>query len=305
MVSSNHYIEEYKMDLNCTEWVQTISDPLLLEKYKRLKQLLLDMKQVIIAYSGGIDSAFLLKVAQITLADQCIALTAVSESYAPWEREEAQKLAMEIGAKQIEVFTKELDNPSYRANVGDRCYHCKTALFDTAVLTQTEYPGVLCYGAISDDLGDDRPGMKAAQERGIRAPLIEAGLYKADIRILAKALGLRIWDKPASACLSSRFPYGTQIDAQKLDQITRCEGKIRALGLIHFRARFHEKLLRLEFGPKELERVFAEASLRDALIQIGKSVGFQYVTLDLAGYRMAGQSEMESGLVQIGSKSLT
>jgi uncharacterized protein len=289
------------MDLNLNEMtsLSTISDHLLLEKYSRLKQLLLDMKQVIIAYSGGIDSAFLLKVAQITLKDHCLALTAISESYAPWEREEAQKLAQEIGAKHIEVYTKELENPSYRANVGDRCYHCKTALFDMAVFAQTEYPGVLCYGAISDDLGDDRPGMKAAQERGVRAPLIEAGLYKSDIRVLAKALGLRIWDKPASACLSSRFPYGTQIDAKKLDQISRCEGQIRALGLIHFRARFHEKLLRLEFGQVELDRVFADPQLREALIKIGKSVGFQYVTLDLAGYRMAGQTEMESGLVQI------
>ncbi len=266
------------------------------DKYMKLIEILKAFQEVRIAYSGGIDSAFLLKVAYLVLGERCIAITAISESYAPWEREEARKLAQEIGVKQVEIQTNELQNPLYRANQGDRCYHCKTALFDTAVLTAQDFPGVLCYGAICDDLKDDRPGMKAAQERGVRAPLIEAGLYKAEIRELSKVLGLRIWDKPASACLSSRFPNGTAIDAQKLERIARCEGEIRQLGFRQFRARYHDSLLRIELSREDLLVAFQDEEIRGKMVGIGKAHGFKYVTLDLEGYRSGGG---EVGLIQI------
>jgi uncharacterized protein len=271
--------------------------PMLYQKYLKLIEIIQDLKEVKIAYSGGIDSAFLLKISYHVLGDRCIAITAISESYAPWEREEAQKLALEIGVKQIEIYTNELQNPQYRANVGDRCYHCKTALFDTAVLTAQSLSGVLCYGAITDDLQDDRPGMKAAQERGVKAPLIEAQLYKNEIRTLAKLMHLRVWDKPASACLSSRFPYGTEIDAQKLSQISQCEGELRKLGFRQFRARYHESILRIELSPEDLRFALNQAELREKMVQIGKAQGFKFVTLDLEGYRSAGSTEQ--ALIQI------
>ena len=268
-------------------------------KYQKLKQILKEAKAVVIAYSGGVDSTFLLRVAVDTLGDRAVAITAISESYPEWEWVEAQALAQEMGARLIEVKTYEMDREGYRANAGDRCYHCKAELFDVASLTQQRegLEGQLCYGAIVDDLGDHRPGMNAASERDAHTPLIEANLCKKDVRILSRALGLRTWDKPASACLSSRFPYGIEITPQRLEQIGRCEARLMMLGLRVFRARYHGDLVRIELGEEEMERLWVERGLQTLLVRECKAVGFKYVSIDLEGYRSGSANEV---LVSLG-----
>lgn len=264
-----------------------------------LRRLLRDLGRVVVAWSGGVDSAVLLKVAAEELGDGVVALTAVSASYPPWELAEARSLAAAMGVRMIEVATHELDRPGYRANAGDRCYHCKAELFDVARLEAEALAfGALCYGAIPDDLGDHRPGMRAAAERSVRAPLIEAGLSKRDVRAVARALGLPVWDKPASACLASRFPDGTEVTAERLGQVAACEGALRALGLRQFRARFHGALVRVEVAPEELPGIFADAALRAGITAAGKAAGFRFVALDLEGYRTG--SANAPPLVQIG-----
>lgn len=266
-------------------------------KLAHLRGLLTDMDRVVIAFSGGVDSTFLLKIAVETLGDRAVALTAVSESYPEWELASARALAREMGARMIEVRTHELDRQRYRANAGDRCFHCKTELFEVAHREAAHLDlGTICYGAIPDDLGDHRPGMLAAQQHDIRAPLIDAGLTKAEIRQLSKAIALDTWDKPATACLSSRFPYGVEVTGERLDQVGRCEAGLRALGLRQFRARFHGDLVRVEIAPHELDAVFRDARLRGEIIGACKAVGFRYVALDLEGYRTGSANE---ALVQI------
>ncbi|MCA9544300.1 MAG: ATP-dependent sacrificial sulfur transferase LarE [Myxococcales bacterium] len=265
----------------------------------RLHGLLRSMERVVVAFSGGVDSAFLLKAAVDALGPAARALIAVSPSLAPWELEEARAFAAELGAALHEVATHEMDRAGYRANAGDRCYHCKAELFDVATVEAAALGhGVLVYGAIPDDLGDHRPGMRAADERAVRAPLIEAGLSKADIRELSRRMGLPTWDKPAGACLSSRFPYGTAIDPERLSQVARCEQALRALGLRQFRARFHDQVVRVEIAAEELPQVFADAALRAAIVQAGKAAGFRFVTLDLEGYRTGSANPI---LVQVGA----
>ncbi len=258
-----------------------------------LRRLLLEMGRVVVAYSGGVDSTFLLRVAVDTLgAENAIALTARSDSYPEWELQEARALATGMGAQMIEVDTREMDRPGYRANAGDRCYHCKTELFEVAAVESAARDlGVLCYGAIPDDLGDHRPGMIAADEHAVRAPLVEAGIAKAEIRRLSEGLGLPSWNKPATACLSSRFPYGTEITPDRLGLVARCEHALRGLGFRELRARYHGDLVRVELAPAELERAFADAELRRAITAACKDAGFKYVSLDLEGYRSGSANE--------------
>jgi len=252
----------------------------------RLHALLTGLERVVVAFSGGIDSTVLLRVAVDALGSRAVALTAVSESFAPWELDDARQLATGMGARHIEVRTRELERPGYRENAGDRCYHCKTELFEIAGAHATHQAlGVLVYGAIPEDLGDHRPGMRAAAEHGVRAPLIEAGLSKVDIRAVARAYGLPTAEKPASACLSSRFPDGTPVTAEGLDRVARCEGGLRQLGLGQVRARYHQELVRLEFGPAELTRIFDDAALRTAVTAAARAAGFRFVSVDLEGYR--------------------
>ncbi|MFN3198611.1 MAG: ATP-dependent sacrificial sulfur transferase LarE [Bradymonadia bacterium] len=266
-------------------------------KHQHLRRLLKEMGDVLIAYSGGVDSAFLLHEAVQVLGDRAVALTARSGSYPPWELEEARTLAEQMGARMIEVDSFEMERPGYRANAGDRCYHCKTELFEIAEAhAEALSMGTLCYGAIPDDLGDHRPGMQAAKERSVRAPLIEAGLNKADIRQLSKAAGLPTWDKPASACLSSRFPYGTEITPDRLDQVARCEAGWLALGFRQFRARFHGQLVRLELSVDEMPRLLGDAALLAEVVRVGKEAGFLHVSLDLEGYRSGSAN---AALVQL------
>jgi uncharacterized protein len=270
---------------------------------KHLQQLALAQGGLTVAYSGGVDSAFLLAAAADALsmlseAPPLCALTAISPSYPEWEREPARSLAQTLGAKHIEVETDELDRAEYRANAGDRCYHCKAALFDVATLhrkvshnTADQVYGALVYGAITDDLGDHRPGMQAAQDHGVTAPLIDVGLSKSEVRALSHELGLPTWDKPASACLASRFPYGTEVTAERLDQVGRCEARLMAFGLKVVRARYHGDLVRLELGEQELERVLSDRRLRQRITSACKDIGFRFVSLDLDGYRSGSANE--------------
>ncbi len=258
-------------------------------KHTALLDLLRGLERAVVAFSGGVDSTLLLRVAVEALGERAVGLCAVSESFAPWELVEARALAEGMGARLIEVRTNELRRDAYRANAGDRCYHCKTELFEIAAAhAQSEALGVLTYGAIPDDLGDHRPGMTAASERGVRAPLIEANLSKLEIRALSRAYGLPTAEKPAAACMSSRFPDGTPITAERLAQVTACEGALRDLALRHVRARFHGDLVRVELGPDELARALTDATLREGIVRAGRGAGFRYVTLDLQGYRAAG-----------------
>jgi uncharacterized protein len=267
-------------------------------KVERLHAILDDLGSTLVAFSGGVDSTFLLHAALERLGEQVVAITALSPSYPPWELEEARALAAHMGARMVEVETDELTRPGYRANDGIRCYHCKSALFEVADehVARLGFRSV-CYGAISDDLGDHRPGMEAAAEHEVRAPLVEAGLTKAEIRLLSRAAGLSTWDKPATACLASRFPDGIRVDGERLLRVGRCEERLRLLGLVHLRARFHDDLVRVELGPDEQARTLADPELRAAIVQACKAVGFRYVALDLEGYRTG--SGNTPGLVAI------
>ena len=268
-----------------------------LSKLNHLCQILLNYEAVLIAYSGGVDSTFLLKVAVETLGSKTTGLIAISESYPTWEHEQAKQYAHEMGLEHlVEVQTNEMQRKGYRVNAGDRCYHCKAELFDVAHLFSQSYSDstdhVLCYGAIMDDLGDHRPGMQAAKERSAYAPLIEAKLYKKEIRFLSQLLNLPTWDKPASACLSSRFPYGTEITPERLAQVGRCEARLMTLGFQVFRARYHGDLVRIEFGQAELEDVYKNQNLRHQVSQVCKEVGFKFVSIDLDGYRSGSANEV-------------
>ena len=266
-----------------------------------LRELAVANNGLIVAYSGGVDSAFLLAAAVRALGEldtppPLTALTAISASYPEWERIPARELALKLGVRHLELETDELSRDDYRANQGDRCYHCKAALFDVAELQRsadvTEHvTGALVYGAITDDLGDHRPGMQAATDRGVSAPLIEAGLTKIEVRALSREIELPTWDKPASACLASRFPYGTEVTTERLERVGRCEARLMALGLEIVRARYHDDLVRLELGSAELARVFSDSGLRDEVKQACRAVGFRFVSLDLDGYRSGSANE--------------
>ena len=251
----------------------------------RLKAAIARHRAVLVAFSGGVDSTLLLKVAHDVLGDRAAGALAISESLPAAERRDAERLAKEIGADLHTVRTNELSDPRYAANPLNRCYFCKTELF--GVLTgEAARLGfeVVAFGANLDDQGDFRPGMQAAGERGAVAPLLEAGLGKEQIRRLARELGLSNWDKPARACLSSRIPHGIAVTSEKLGAVEAAENALFALGFRQVRVRWHGEVARIELGEDEISRL-SDSSMRKAVSESVRKAGFRFVALDLDGYR--------------------
>jgi uncharacterized protein len=250
-----------------------------------------DLSSVIVAYSGGADSAYLAWAAHRALGEKAVAITADSASLPDSHKADAEEFARVQGFRHEYIATYEFDNPDYVKNDRDRCFHCKDELFTQLDKTARER-GIahVVYGVNVDDLGDYRPGQRAAKLHEVKAPLVEAGLTKAEIRELSKRAGLKTWDRPASACLSSRIPYGTPVTIQNVKTVDRGEDAIRALGFRQFRVRFHGDLVRIEIAPEELPQALQPGMAR-AFTAIFKPLGFHYVTLDLEGYRQGALNE--------------
>jgi uncharacterized protein len=260
-----------------------------------LEKLFTEMGSVLVCYSGGIDSALVLAVAKRAIGDRALGMTAVSDSLSASEREDAVRLARTMGANHLLVESHEIEREGYKNNGPDRCFHCKSELYDIAADKARELGiAVVVNGTNKDDLGDYRPGLEAAKNAGVRSPLVELGLGKSDVRALAKSLGIDAWDKPAAACLSSRIPYGTSVTRERLAQIEGFEAELRALGLRQLRVRYHDAIARIEIDLEELPRLLAPG-VREAAVDAGKRHGFRYVTLDLGGYRQGSHNEVLVG----------
>jgi pyridinium-3,5-biscarboxylic acid mononucleotide sulfurtransferase len=261
---------------------------LLQHKLDRLRTILTDMGSVVVAYSGGIDSTFVLKVAHEQLRQNAIGITAVSPTFPSIELEAAERVAQEIGARYETVHTDQLAIDDFVKNDANRCFHCKTDLYQLlGTLRPTRGAKHVVDGTNLDDLGDDRPGIKAAREWGVRSPLVEAELSKADIRILAKELGLSNWDKPAAACLSSRIPRGNMITLEKLHWVEEAEAVLHREGFRQFRVRNHGEIARIEVAKDELPRLMESDRCATISAKL-KELGFKFVTVDLEGYRPGG-----------------
>jgi pyridinium-3,5-biscarboxylic acid mononucleotide sulfurtransferase len=248
-----------------------------------LRTRLRELDSIVVAFSGGADSAFLAWVANDTLGpDRVLAATAVSPSLASDERDDCRRLAREWALRWREVETSELDDVSYRANDGDRCYWCKSSLMDALAPVASDVGATVALGVNVDDLGDHRPGQRAAHERGAAFPLVDAGFTKADVRAWSKTLGLRTWDKPAAACLASRVPYGTQVTVEVLGRVERAERGMHSLGFRDVRVRHYGDSARVEVPLGDLARAVES---REDVVVVVKSAGYAYVTLDLEGLR--------------------
>ena len=265
--------------------------PLSLEhKLLHLREIFAAMDSVLVAYSGGIDSTFVLKVAYDQLGDSAVGITAISPTFPAVELETATRVAKEIGVRHELIETDQLKIPAFTENDANRCFHCKTDLYQLlGKLRDTRAAAVIVDGTNLDDLGDDRPGIKAAREWGVRSPLVEANLSKAEIRSLAKDLGLSNWDKPAAACLSSRIPRGITITREKLSRVEQAEEVLLAEGFRHCRVRDHGEIARIEVGQNELARLL-DGERGTRVSRLIKELGFRFVTIDLEGYRPGGVS---------------
>jgi len=261
------------------------------QKQQRLFEILRGLDRVIVAFSGGTDSAYLAWAAGRALGDRALLITADSASMPESHKRDAEEFARRYGLRHEYVATREFDNPAYAANNPDRCFHCKDELFTRLeeVGRERGYAHIV-YGVNTDDLGDYRPGQNAASKHQVRAPLVEAGLSKAEIRELSRQAGLPTWDRPAAACLSSRIPYGTPVTIENVKTVEKGEEAVKALGFRQFRVRYHGDLVRLEIAPEELPRALSLEMAR-RFTEIFKALGFLYVTLDLEGYRQGSFNE--------------
>ena len=260
-------------------------------KFERLTHILGEKPGLLVAFSAGVDSTFLLKAAHMALGERAIALTASSPSMPPGEIAAAKQFALSLGCRHIVLDSHELNNPSFAQNPVNRCFFCKDELYRIC-RAEADKMGVatIVDGTNLDDLQDHRPGLKAANEWGVRHPLVEAEMTKEDIRRYSRALNLPTWDKPSSPCLSSRFPYGTEINLERLGKIGACEVYMKELRFREFRVRYHGDLARIELSPQEIGRFFDETT-RQAVVKKFKEIGFNYVSLDLQGYRTGSMNE--------------
>lgn len=260
-------------------------------KFEELKDRLREMRKVLVAFSGGVDSSFLLKVASDVLGGNVLAVIASSETYPSKEREEAARLAQRLNVRYKVIQTKELENPDFSNNPPERCYYCKSELFSKLKnIAESERIPYVLDGSNYEDTSDFRPGIKAAEELGIRSPLKEVGLIKKEIRQLSRSIDLPTWNKPSMACLSSRFPYFTEIETESLKQVVQAEEFLKGLGFNQVRVRHHGQIARVEIDPQEFSRIMDDET-RAKITKKFKQLGFIYTALDLAGFRSGSMNE--------------
>jgi pyridinium-3,5-biscarboxylic acid mononucleotide sulfurtransferase len=261
-------------------------------KHENLRRIIGDYGSALVCFSGGVDSMLLLRVAHDVLGDRCTALTAVSITMAKSERVSAAALARELGVRHEVIESHELERPGFAANPSNRCYFCKSELLELArPLAERLGLREVLLGTNVDDLGDHRPGLDAAGERGARQPMVEAGLTKPEVRALSRELGLATWDKPQLACLSSRFPYGTEITPERLERVDAFEDGLRALGFRQLRVRYHGEVARLELEADAMSRAL-DPEVRARVVALGRQLGFTFVALDLAGFTSGSLNQL-------------
>ncbi len=271
-----------------------LADPALEEKLRRLHEILKEMGKVVVAFSAGVDSSFLLAVANDVLGENALAVTAVSPTYTGEEKDKAAEMVKSMDVRHRFINSEEMSNPDFANNPPDRCYHCKTELFvKLRQIADKENVAYVLDASNFDDCSDYRPGRTAAKDLGVRSPLIEAEMTKQDIRQLSRNMGLPTWDAPAMACLASRFPYGEAITVEKLSRVELAESFLRRLGFPGVRVRSHGDIARIEVDRKSIPKI-VEPNLRDQISDRLKEIGFAYVSLDLAGYRTGSMNEMLS-----------